>query len=142
MDQTIIEKLRAAIDFTERSNTVFEHYAAIIKRHNGSLKDVTTVTNILRYNEENPLNLQIGQTAKQFDINPRTLGKYFEKMTGFSTKQAFQIRRMRMAVADFARNPTDFDYSKHNYWDYSHFYKHLQQFTADHFHHFQHLHSL
>ncbi|HEX8332221.1 MAG TPA: helix-turn-helix domain-containing protein, partial [Segetibacter sp.] len=141
IDQRIIEKVRAAIDFTERSNIVFEPYEALIKKHKG-LEYVTMITEILKgYNAENHFNLSNGQTAKQFNRSRRTLGRYCEKTTGFSAKQALRIIRMRTAVADFAHNPGGFDYSKYKYRDYNHFCKHLKQFTADHFHHFQNLHK-
>jgi AraC-like DNA-binding protein len=143
IDQTIIEKVRAAIDFTERSNIVFEHYATLIQKHKGSLEFVTTVAEILKnYTAENHFNLSKAQTVKQFGISPHILGRYFEKTTGFSTKHALRIIRWRMAVADFARSPKDFNYRKNKYRDYNHFCTHLKEFTGDHFHHFQHLHKL
>ncbi|WP_207491488.1 helix-turn-helix domain-containing protein [Aridibaculum aurantiacum] len=138
IDKKIIEKIKSAQDFQERANIVFTHYNGLIKMHSGSLQYVTTVTEILkRYIEENNFNLAIGQIAEQYNISPRTLGRYFETTTGFSSKQALQLLRIRMAVSEYVKNPQEFDYAKFNYWDYSHFCKHLKQFTADHFHHFQ-----
>jgi AraC-like DNA-binding protein len=143
MDKTVIDRVKAARSFQERSHIVFEHYDALLKIHSGSLQYVTTVTEILkRYKEENDFNMAIGQIAEQYNISPRTLGKYFETTTSFSSKQALQIIRIRMAVAQFVSNPREFDYAKYKYWDYSHFCKHLRQFTAEHFHHFQHLHEI
>jgi AraC-like DNA-binding protein len=143
MDKTIIEKVKAAQTFQERSHIVFEHYNALIKMHSRPLQYVTTVTEILnRYKEENHFNLAIGHIAKQYNVSPRTLGRYFETTTSFSTKRALQILRIRMAVAQFVSNPQEFDYTKYNYWDYSHFCKHLRPFAVDHFQHFQDLHDI
>jgi AraC-like DNA-binding protein len=143
MDKTVIEKVKAAQSFHERTHIVFEHYNAIIKMHAGALQYVTTVTEILkRYKEENQFNLAIGRIAEHYNISPRTLGRYFETTTGFSSKQALQIIRIRKAVAQFVRNPKEFDYTKYGYWDFSHFCKHFKQFTGDHFHYFQNLHTV
>jgi transcriptional regulator GlxA family with amidase domain len=142
MDKTIIENVRAAPNFQERSQIVFEHYNSLIKMHSGSLEYVTTVTEILKtFKEKNHFNLAIEHTAKQYNINPRTLGKYFETTTSFSPKQALQIIRIRKAVAQLVSNPREFDCTKYGYWYYSHFCNHLSQFTADYYHHFQHLHD-
>jgi transcriptional regulator GlxA family with amidase domain len=110
--------------------------------HSGSFEYVTMVTEILKtFEEKNHFNLAIEHTAKQYNVNPRTLGKYFETTTSFSTKQALQTIRIRKALADFIRNPREFDHTKYGYWDYSHFSKHLKQFTTNYFHHFHHLHD-
>jgi AraC-like DNA-binding protein len=142
IDKTVIEKVKAAQNFQERSQIVFEHYNALIEMHSGSFEYVTMVTEILKtFEEKNHFNLAIEHTAKQFNVNPRTLGKYFETTTSFSTKQALQTIRIRKALADFIRNPLEFDHTKYGYWDYSHFSKHLKQFTANYFQHFHHLHD-
>ncbi|HEX8333060.1 MAG TPA: helix-turn-helix domain-containing protein [Segetibacter sp.] len=142
MDKTIIEKVRAAQSFQERSHIVFEHYSAVIKMHSRSLEYVTTVTEILKtFEEKNHFNLSIEDIARQYNLSPRTLGKYFETTTSFSSKQALQIIRIRMAVAQLVSNPWEFDYTKYGYWHYGHFCNHLRQFTADYYHHFQHLHD-
>jgi hypothetical protein len=51
--------------------------------------------------------------------------------TGISSKQALQVMRIRKATQHLANSPHDFHYSLYNYYDHSHFYKHLKHFLQE-----------
>jgi transcriptional regulator GlxA family with amidase domain len=70
----------------------------------------------------------IEEMAAKYSISSRTLQRYFEKCTSLSTKKTLQILRIRKAVEQMALDPAHFDFTQYGYYDYSHFYKHLQQF--------------
>jgi AraC-like DNA-binding protein len=76
----------------------------------------------------NQFSVAIEDLASKYGISTRTLQRYFEMTTSISSKKALQIMRIRKAVAHIANSPETFHYSAYDYYDHSHFYKHLKQF--------------
>ena len=70
----------------------------------------------------------IEELAAQHHISARTMQRYFLVSTGTNSKKALQVLRIRKAASDILSNPKKFHYSNYNYYDFSHFYKHLKQF--------------
>jgi AraC-like DNA-binding protein len=131
IDREVVEKIDNANSFQQRTDIVFEHYNALIDLHTGSLKYVSTVTDILKKCvENNGYDISIEKAAEDYKISKRTLQRYFEATTSFSSKQALQNLRIRKAVSHLTTSPTDFDYKFYGYYDYSHFCKHVRQFLS------------
>jgi AraC-like DNA-binding protein len=134
IDRKVVEKVKNADTFKERFDIVFEHYNALINLYAGSLKYVTTVTEILKTsNEENKYDISIEKAAADHNISKRTLQRYFEATTSFNSKQALQNLRIRRAIVNLTNSPTKFNYKDYGYYDYSHFCKHLKQFLSPHY---------
>lgn len=56
--------------------------------------------------------------------------RYFRAAASFTSKQALQKMRIRQAVSRMTSSPADFKFTDFGYYDYSHFLKHLEQFTG------------
>ena len=132
IDRRIIEKVKQADSFSRRMEILSAHYETIINKYSGSLKQVDVVTDIIKHSFENNFAETLEQLADNYSISTRTLQRYFEAATGISTKQALQIMRIRKALSAYVQSPNAFDPKLYGYFDYSHFYKHLNQFLRNH----------
>lgn len=139
LDQQIIQQLQTDTSFEQRVQLLSNYYEQILQKHQGSLKPIEIVVDILEYmNRENAFTLSIEELAANHHISSRTLQRYFEAATGTGSKQALQVLRIRKAIHHIIHTPHTFHYSKYGYYDFSHFYKHLKQFLQqDGFYHLQ-----
>ncbi len=129
VDKQVLAAVKQAKTFAERTTILNEYYSAIVKKFEGSALPVTIVSEILdQCSRAVSFNPPIEEMAEKNGISSRTLQRYFEKCTGLSTKKTLQILRIRKAVEQMANDPGHFDHTQYGYYDYSHFYKHLQQF--------------
>jgi AraC-like DNA-binding protein len=132
IDRSVVQKVKSAANFHERVNIVFNHYENLLARYEGGLSYVNVVTAILQdCMDKNIFNISIEAAAGENNISVRTLQRYFRATTSFSSKQALQTIRIRQAVLALTTSPDTFRYSDFGYYDYSHFYKHLLQFTGE-----------
>ena len=132
IDRKIVEKIKAAGSFAKRVEIISAYYNKIIEQHEHSLKHVTIVTRSLQDFENSNFKLSVETIAANHGISTRTLQRYFEATTSSTSKQAFQIMRIRKAVEQLALNAGVFDFGDFGYYDYSHFYKHLKSFVNKH----------
>ena len=108
---------------------LIKHYEDQLNKYEGSLRPVSIVTSVLdNARKQNNYNVAIEGLAAQHHISARTLQRYFLICTGTNSKKALQVLRIRKAASDILSNPKKFHYSDYNYYDFSHFYKHLKQF--------------
>ncbi len=129
MEKQVLTAIKEAASFQERTALLNQYYTAIVKKFEGSELPVTIVSSIIdQCSKSVSFNESIEDMAAAHGISSRTLQRYFEKCTGLSTKKTLQILRIRKAVEQMARDPKAFDQARYGYYDYSHFYKHLQQF--------------
>jgi len=129
LEKQILESIKGASTFNERVNLLNTHYNAIVKRFSGSVLPINIVSEIIEQCSRNmAFANSIEAMAAKHGISSRTLQRYFEKCTSLSTKKTLQILRIRKAVEQMASDPDNFRIAQYGYYDYSHFYKHLQQF--------------
>lgn len=129
LDQSVINNIKKAGSFTERTAAVSGYFTSLLSKQGGSLQQVSIVSTIMEdCIRQNDFSASSGKLAARHNISVRTLQRYFETCTGISTKRAIQVMRIRKATAHLAGSPRDFHYSLYNYYDHSHFYKHLKQF--------------
>jgi AraC-like DNA-binding protein len=132
IDKAVVTQVKKATSFAERESIIFNYYSALIEKYEASLKYVAVVTGILKEcTENNQYDFSIEGLADKYKISKRTLQRYFEATTSFSSKPALQTIRIRQAVKQLAETPKTFDYTSYGYYDYSHFTKHLKQFVGE-----------
>lgn len=139
IEGSVVNEVKAAASFKDRVEIVFGYYNNLIDKYAGTLQYVNIVTEILKEcTDKNNYNISIESLAEEHNVSKRTLQRYFEATTSFSSKQALQTIRIRKAVTDLTTNPSAFKLTDYGYYDYSHFFKHLKQFVgAKHFSKFQ-----
>lgn len=129
LNHQIIKQVKTVLHFEERISILTNHFTALLNKYEGSLQAVNIVSNILdRAFQQNAFSLLLEKEAAKYKISTRTLQRYFESCTGIGSKQALQIMRIRKATAHLLTSPDSFSYSTYNYYDHSHFYKHLREF--------------
>ncbi len=129
MEQAVIDKVKAANSFYERTSILNDYFLSIIQTYSGSWEPIRIVSEILQHcDSKNDFTTSIEDFAAQYHIAARTLHRYFETTTSLSSKKALQVLRIRKAVQQLANAPQHFKYENYGYYDYSHFCKHLKQF--------------
>lgn len=132
IDHEVVSKIKQADSFAKRVELISAHYKKIVEQHQGSLRFVDIVADVVKQSyEDNKFDQSIESWAEKFGITTRTLQRYFETATSISSKQALQIMRIRKAVTHKAVSPHTFHYSQYGYYDNSHFYKHVKAFLGD-----------
>lgn len=132
LDQAIIDKVKKSGGFEERIAVLSQYFMTLLSAYDGPMHPVNIVSEILEdCFQKNHFTVSIEALAAKYNISSRTLQRYFEMCTGNSSKQALQVMRIRKATAHLANSPHDFHYSLYQYYDHSHFYKHLKQFLQE-----------
>lgn len=129
MEQSVIDGVKKAGSFDERTDVLNRYFKSIIENYSGSWEAIRIVSEILQHcNSTNDFTTTVEEFAARYKISERTLHRYFEATTSLSSKKALQILRIRKAAEQLAVAPQDFNYTNYGYYDYSHFCKHLKQF--------------
>jgi AraC-like DNA-binding protein len=129
LDQSVLDAIKEADSFKKRVQLITAYYQSVLKQHPDVLQPVKIVTEILDTSYRlNKFSVPIEELAARYGISSRTLQRYFEMTTSISSKKALQIMRIRKAAAHIANSPSTFHHSLYDYYDHSHFYKHLRQF--------------
>jgi AraC-like DNA-binding protein len=106
MDRNIVDAVKKAPSFTERTEIITSHYEKIIKQNSGRLKKVSIVTSILQQcYENNNFDVSVKDIAAEHEISPRTLQRYFEATASIKCKPALQLVRIRKAIYHFIDDP-------------------------------------
>jgi AraC-like DNA-binding protein len=131
IDRDVVQKIKNANSFNERVSVVFNYYEQLVEANKGKLGYVTIVTDIIRdCQQQKQYNLSIEELSHKYNISNRTLQRHFRATTSYSSKQALQTMRIREAAKSLSLTPENFSHQAFGYYDYSHFYKHLQQFAG------------
>ena len=131
LEAPIIEQVKSASNFEERTDILSNYFFGELTRYEDSTQAVTIVRTILDdCFQQNRFTDSVETLASQYKISSRTLLRYFEMCTGASCKQALQVMRIRKATSHLVNDPESFDYLAYDYYDHSHFYKHLKQFLG------------
>lgn len=128
IDRKVVERMKAADSFAKRVEIISTYYEKIIEQHESSMRHVAVVTEALEAFEKSRFQLTIEAVAEAAGVSTRTLQRYFEATTSISTKQAFQIMRIRRAVEGLITDAESFNLEHYGYYDLSHFHKHLKAF--------------
>jgi AraC-like DNA-binding protein len=132
IDKKVVEKIKEAGSFDERVKVVFHYYLKLVEKYEASLNYISLVTRIIKNCEQkNKFDISVEELASREGISKRTLQRYFQATTSFSCKPALQTLRIREAVKQLTLHPASFDFNSWGYYDYSHFCKHLKQFTGE-----------
>lgn len=129
VDAALLDRVKKTTSFEKRVQLLKAYYEQQLDRYEGSLQPVNIVTSILdSAAKQMKYNSPVEELASQYHISSRTLQRYFLSCTGMNSKQALQVLRIRRAVNHMLSQPESFHYNAYDYYDFSHFYKHLKQF--------------
>ncbi len=132
IDRDLVQQVKAAASFDQRVQILTDYYDTIVQKYSGSMKAVDVVTSILSRWSGGEFDTPVEALAAGHGLSSRTLQRYFESATSISTKQAYQILRIRKAIEALVGDPNTFDLRQFAYYDHSHFHKHLKAFLGSH----------
>jgi len=118
-DAVLLTNVKKNIPFEKRVQLLMNYY-------DQQLEIVTAILN--ESSKQNIYTKPVKELAAKHHISTRTLQRYFSACTGVNCKQALQVLRIRKAVISLLSDPGHFHFSDYDYYDFSHFYKHLKQF--------------
>jgi len=132
IDREVIQQIKAANTFAQRVHIISNYYEKIIHSFKGSLANVDVVTEVIDKAAKSNYCISVEEFAASYNINTRTLQRYFESTTSTGCKQAMQMLRIRKALSTFIADPATFDYKEFGYFDNSHFHRAAKQFLTPH----------
>jgi AraC-like DNA-binding protein len=100
---------------THRRN--LDHYTQLVRSSIGHFEDFGMLPNTT-------------QLAERHFLHSKTINRYFHRVIGLSPKKYFSIIRARTALTSYLADRTNFSADTYGYYDRSHFYKAVRQFTG------------
>lgn len=80
--------------------------------------------------EASDMNYNTSEVAEKMFITSRTINRYFHQAIGIGPKQYFSILRARKGLTAYLADRNSFNPGDHGYYDMSHFYRGVRQFTG------------
>ncbi len=129
IDKQVVQSIKENISFKERVKITEEYFMPMISK-DAKFQSVKIVSSILdRCIHENNFTQKIEDISKEYDINTRTLQRYFEQYTSLGCKESLQILRSRKCLERLSKGLTA-NLQQSGFYDYSHFYKYMMQFLG------------
>lgn len=76
------------------------------------------------------MQLNTSEIAEKMFVTSKTINRYFNRVVGISPKSYFSILRARVALTAYVNQKPDFSPYDFGYYDMSHFYKEVVNFTG------------
>jgi AraC-like DNA-binding protein len=131
LDKLIIQRIKETGSFEKRCEIVLEYLLARISRKQITAHAATSIQEaIFSFNSLLKDRLSVSDVSKEVNCTTKTLGRYFEKYVGAGPKKCFRILRFRKAIEHYAVNASTFSIYDYGYFDYSHFYREVKDFTG------------
>jgi AraC-like DNA-binding protein len=131
LPESLIQQIKSAGCFEQRialmeqfilkkasNKKEIDHYSSLVMRAIGF------------YNHDG-MKFNVNEIAFKTFTSSKTLRRYFERVIGVSPKQYFESVRLRTAFRSFLYDRKNFDPVEFGYYDRSHFYKSVTQFTGE-----------
>jgi AraC-like DNA-binding protein len=126
----VLEQIKQAPSFTERCELMQQFLLGRLKntfKNDHYLKFVGDC--IDDYNIAGT-HINTGEMAEKMFVTSKTINRYFHRVVGTSPKSYFSIMRARTALTSYVNNKPEFTPYDFGYYDMSHFYKEVVQFTG------------
>lgn len=94
-----------------------DHYAQLVRDSIGHFEDAAMLPNTT-------------QLAERHFLHSRTINRYFHRVIGLPPKKYLSIVRARSALTGYLADRANFSPDAYGYYDSSHFYKAVRQFTG------------
>jgi AraC-like DNA-binding protein len=72
----------------------------------------------------------VSQLSEKMFTTSKTINRYFQKVIGTTPKHYFSLTRNRKALTAFIEDKKNFSCTEFGYYDMSHFYKEIRNFTG------------
>jgi hypothetical protein len=127
----LIDQVKSAGSFQQRKTLLEDFFNASLSRRPKKDHYSQLVRDSVGFYENAGMHPNTTQLAGRHFVHSRTINRYFHQVIGLAPKKYFTIVRARAALASFISNRKDFNPEDFGYYDSSHFYKAICQFTHD-----------
>jgi AraC-like DNA-binding protein len=129
LPQNLLESLQEPIPFEERYDIMQTFLLASFARRKKKDHYLQFVQDCIGYN---PFEIQwkTSLLAEKMFVSSRTINRYFNRVVGISPKSYLSLLRARAALAAYIGDKKLFSPFDFGYYDLSHFYKEIRNFTG------------
>lgn len=125
-----IQRIKQLPTFDERVQLVESYLISQYQQRKKADHYQTIVADTIGTFEASGLVLHPGQLADRMFVTSKTINRYFHRVVGSSPKQYLSALRTRSALGAYVANRKQFAPDDYGYYDMSHFYKDVIQFTG------------
>lgn len=129
MPHSLLESIKQPITFGERIQ-YFEQYLLTQLRGKKADHYLKIVNDAIGEYRDTGMQLSTTQLAEKSFVSSKTINRYFNRVVGISPKNYFSILRARLALEGYVNGNSTFSPYDYGYYDMSHFYKNVTQFTG------------
>jgi AraC-like DNA-binding protein len=126
----LLHDLKTAPSATQRISLLENYFLAILGRRPKQDHYAQLVRDSIGLYENNAMLPNISQLAERLFNHSKTINRYFHRVIGLPPKKYLAISRARAALSSYLAARTNFSPEEFGYYDRSHFYKAIRQFTG------------
>lgn len=126
---TLMMQVRATNNFEERKKLFEDFFLQRLKKVRMKDYYLRFVTDTIALYKKGNMQFNINEMAGRVFTTSKTINRYFNHVIGTSPKKYLSILRARVALTSFVNNKKTFDPADFGYYDMSHFYKEIVNFT-------------
>lgn len=126
----LLDRIRTAPSATQRISLLENYFLTALARRRDKDHYTQLVRDSIGLYESTAMLLNTSQLAERLCIHSKTINRYFHRVIGLPTKRYFSILRARTALTSYLAARSDFSPEAFGYYDQSHFYKAIRQFTG------------
>jgi methylphosphotriester-DNA--protein-cysteine methyltransferase len=126
----LIGQIKTAGSFEQRKTLLEDFFRTSLSRRPAKDHYTQLVRDSVGFYENAGMYPNTTQLADRHFVHSRTINRYFHQVIGLAPKKYFTIVRARAALASFISNRATFNPEDFGYYDRSHFYKGIRQFTG------------
>jgi hypothetical protein len=126
----LIDELKTAMTAKHRI-TLLEHYfLKNLSRRPRADHYAQLVNDSIGLYSDNAMHPNTSQLAERLFVQSKTINRYFHRVIGLPPKRFLSLTRARTALTHYITDRTHFSPETFGYYDRSHFYKAIRQFTG------------
>jgi AraC-like DNA-binding protein len=126
----LLERIHEPITFEHRVTCMQDFLLSQHKKNQYQDHYVKMTREAIGVYQEQSMQLNTSQVAEKVFVTSKTINRYFQRVVGITPKNYFSLLRARRALTHFVQSRKSFDPTCYGYYDMSHFYKNIIQFTG------------
>ena len=127
---SLIRELKTATTAGQRINLLENHFLSSLRLRRGQDHYTKLVRDSIAAYENAGMHPNTSELAERHFLHSKTINRYFHRVIGLPPKRYFSIVRARTALTSYLAGQHNFSPELFGYYDRSHFYKAVRQFTG------------
>jgi AraC-like DNA-binding protein len=128
---SLIQKIISGGSFENRIELMQQYLMQKMTNNRVADHYIKLVIQTIAFYTESGMKFNVSELALKNFTSSRTLRRYFDRVIGISPKQYVESIRLRTALTSFLCDRKNFDPAVYGYYDKSHFYRSVVDFTGE-----------